>query len=492
MSKKPLKDTSNSRRQFTDQFKANAVKILLDGHSASSIVDRLGLTVTNLNHIERVWKFVKAVALSAQVLPDFESFRTSIESTLLELSTTHRGQMKTLVTRNFQLFDNAHVLACCGIESRDERTMASDKGRGRAGRIPELDALRGLAAVYVVLHHYLEIYPRKIRDTGCLSFDLPVSGQFAVHLFFIISGFVIFMTLERSTSVMHFVKSRSFRLFPTYWSAIFATSLIVFLLPIAGDESSSAAKIVMNMTMLHNYFGITSVDSVYWSLGVELAFYVWMGALLALGKLKQVSFLSWIWLAVCLIAFLFQDYSNGYPIPSGSSFGYALDSGLLLRFAPLFIAGIAFYRLRMETTTRGHHLLILASFLVYVTVCIYPGLAIGLRTIVPAVGIYACFYLLSYGWLRPLAIKPLVFLGTISYALYVTHSVAGNHFRHWLHSNYKISDTIALPLTIVFAFLLATSITFLIEKPIAKLLRSKDRSQNDETKDKNGLIVPAV
>jgi len=40
-------------------------------------------------------------------LPEFPS----IESTLSELSTTHRGQMKTLVTRNFQLFDKAHILA---------------------------------------------------------------------------------------------------------------------------------------------------------------------------------------------------------------------------------------------------------------------------------------------------------------------------------------------------------------------------------------------
>ena len=45
MSKKPLKDTSKSRRKFTDQFKRDAVQMLLDGHTASSIVDRLGLTV---------------------------------------------------------------------------------------------------------------------------------------------------------------------------------------------------------------------------------------------------------------------------------------------------------------------------------------------------------------------------------------------------------------------------------------------------------------
>ena len=48
MSKKPLKDTSKSRSWFTDQSKNDAVQMLLDGHTASSIVDSLVLTVINL------------------------------------------------------------------------------------------------------------------------------------------------------------------------------------------------------------------------------------------------------------------------------------------------------------------------------------------------------------------------------------------------------------------------------------------------------------
>lgn len=48
MSKKPLENTTNSRRQFSDQFKADAVQMLLDGHTATSVVDRLGLSGTNL------------------------------------------------------------------------------------------------------------------------------------------------------------------------------------------------------------------------------------------------------------------------------------------------------------------------------------------------------------------------------------------------------------------------------------------------------------
>ncbi len=48
MSGKSKKFTSVSRRQFTEDFKKDAVQMLLDGHSAQSIVDRLGLSGTNL------------------------------------------------------------------------------------------------------------------------------------------------------------------------------------------------------------------------------------------------------------------------------------------------------------------------------------------------------------------------------------------------------------------------------------------------------------
>ena len=48
MSAKSTKQTSNARRQFTEEFKRDAVQMLLDGHSAPSVVERLGLSGTNL------------------------------------------------------------------------------------------------------------------------------------------------------------------------------------------------------------------------------------------------------------------------------------------------------------------------------------------------------------------------------------------------------------------------------------------------------------
>jgi len=48
MSAKSTKHTLNVRRQFTEEFKRDAVQMLLDGHSAPSVVERLGLSGTNL------------------------------------------------------------------------------------------------------------------------------------------------------------------------------------------------------------------------------------------------------------------------------------------------------------------------------------------------------------------------------------------------------------------------------------------------------------
>jgi transposase len=48
MSAKSTKQNTNVRRQFTEEFKRDAVQMLLDGHSAPSVVERLGLSGTNL------------------------------------------------------------------------------------------------------------------------------------------------------------------------------------------------------------------------------------------------------------------------------------------------------------------------------------------------------------------------------------------------------------------------------------------------------------
>jgi transposase len=65
----------------------------------------------NLNLIERLWGFTKRQSVYGKYHADFASFRTAIESTLANLSTTHAPKLKTLMTLTFQEFDDVSFLA---------------------------------------------------------------------------------------------------------------------------------------------------------------------------------------------------------------------------------------------------------------------------------------------------------------------------------------------------------------------------------------------
>jgi transposase len=65
----------------------------------------------NLNLIERLWGFAKRQSVHGKYHPNFASFRGAIEETLAQLTTTHAGKLETLMTLNFQEFDNVSLLA---------------------------------------------------------------------------------------------------------------------------------------------------------------------------------------------------------------------------------------------------------------------------------------------------------------------------------------------------------------------------------------------
>ena len=81
------------------------------------------------------------------------------------------------------------------------------------GRLQELDALRGLAALVVVLFHYTSRYDVVFGHNSAPLVSAPW-GHFGVNLFFGISGFVIFMTLGRTQTPADFIVSRFSRLYP--------------------------------------------------------------------------------------------------------------------------------------------------------------------------------------------------------------------------------------------------------------------------------------
>ena len=64
----------------------------------------------NLNLIERLWKFTKRKALRGKHYADFATFKGAIDDCLNRISTDHREALATLMTLEFQTFDNASIL----------------------------------------------------------------------------------------------------------------------------------------------------------------------------------------------------------------------------------------------------------------------------------------------------------------------------------------------------------------------------------------------
>jgi len=83
-----------------------------------ALASQLGITLVflpsyspNLNLIERLWKFIKRRALYGRYHPTFAEFQAAIQETLDGLPTTHAERLKTLMTLNFQLFEDVSLMA---------------------------------------------------------------------------------------------------------------------------------------------------------------------------------------------------------------------------------------------------------------------------------------------------------------------------------------------------------------------------------------------
>ncbi|TDE94182.1 acyltransferase [Occultella glacieicola] len=169
-------------------------------------------------------------------------------------------------------------------------TGSRDRAPGAAPRLRALDALRLLAALTVVLMHFTT------RDHGRWGVDvLPHElfpglsevlryGYVGMHLFFVLSGFVILMSAwGRSTG--SFVASRISRLYPAFWVAVLLTATLRWLWPTF--EARSVPEVLANLTMFHEPFDVVHVDGVYWTLWVEMQFYLLMAVLVALGLTRR-------------------------------------------------------------------------------------------------------------------------------------------------------------------------------------------------------------
>jgi peptidoglycan/LPS O-acetylase OafA/YrhL len=148
-------------------------------------------------------------------------------------------------------------------------------------RVNEIDLLRFLAVMAVVIHHYA-FRGYAADDMSVMPYPLlaPIAqyGYLGVHLFFTISGFVILMTAG-SGDLRKFIVSRIARLYPAFW--VCCTITFIATLIIGGTHyHATVTQYLANMTMLSGFIGVESIEGAYWSLFIEMQFYAFVAIVL--------------------------------------------------------------------------------------------------------------------------------------------------------------------------------------------------------------------
>jgi peptidoglycan/LPS O-acetylase OafA/YrhL len=285
--------------------------------------------------------------------------------------------------------------------------------------------------------------------------DFPfhfVLGQHGVQLFFCISGFVIFWTLERSDTIADFAFSRFTRLFPSYWTALAVAGVVSVTL---FEVPFSPALYLVNATMLQRFLGFPDLDAVFWTLAVELVFYVWMAVLSAARLLHRMVWVSGIWLALSAASSMARAWVE---VPGW------LNTYLILSDIPFFLAGTMFYLIRKHGLRSEYLAIILLAW-------IAAGLVGGNGPGVLDTGaVFAGFSIALTGRLRVLVNPVTMWLGAISYALYLIHRNMGYEVLAALN-RLGVPSTVSVPLAMLGALGLASAITYGVERPAMAALR---------------------
>lgn len=157
---------------------------------------------------------------------------------------------------------------------------ATTGGSSLGSRLEFLDALRGLAALAVVIEHFSE---QAFPSFATFTLERFRLGEFGVTLFFLCSGFIIPASLERRGSLRDFWTGRFFRLFPLYWSCLAAILLMHaggIYRGLSGDYVHHWVRYsAANLTMVQDFLGVPLAMGQSWSLAYEMVFYLTVSVL---------------------------------------------------------------------------------------------------------------------------------------------------------------------------------------------------------------------
>ncbi|HTU24365.1 MAG TPA: acyltransferase [Pirellulales bacterium] len=370
----------------------------------------------------------------------------------------------------------------------------------RSTRFCFIDALRGIAALGIVLHH-LNIYgPLRAVLSKAAPTWVWWTDEWCwagVQVFFVISGFVIAYSLraaEITPAVFgNFLLRRSIRLDPSYWTVIGLVLSLHFLPAMAGLPSPHDYAITPGYVLAHLFYlqyllGYgESFSAGFWTLCIEMQFYLLFCLLLALAQR--------------LTPFRRQDAGSGwalalvfFPLATSSlwffNLDHAFENWIVFFFCMFFLGSLAWWTLEGRTSP--------TLFWAYV------GLTAarlwwswGIEVAVALAAALAIYWVGRAGhltdWLRW---RPLMYLGRISYSLYLIHYSVIHvvvHAGHRLTGDSFEAACVWTAVALVLSLAAGHALNVLVERPTARLAaRLKQRPVSARLHAREGSDSPAL
>lgn len=281
-------------------------------------------------------------------------------------------------------------------------------------RIAILDYARFFAAFSVVTYH---LFYSGFNLGKITSIDSPFYaeyfqyGHYGVQFFFIISGYVIFISLKNRDAAS-FMKSRLKRLYPTYWIAIIFTAFFAYLWGQGTDMEVTLKQVLVNFTMLQQFVGVQNVDGVYWTLFYEIVFYAIVFLILLFGDFKKLLAFLVVWPILIIAANIFN---NGFLIFNlyfsffvmGAMFALLKNKHIKrsIAFITLVVAACAgFYQMYQAGIAKGNNILVVG--LIYAAMLSF-------------------FTLLNVDRFRSISLPRAQDIGGMTYPIYLIHAHFG-------------------------------------------------------------------
>ena len=363
-------------------------------------------------------------------------------------------------------------------------------------RISQLDGLRGILALWVVFYHMYGTLPIvKLTITKYLPFI--TQAWFTVDVFFVMSGFVMFYVYENTFTTgvnfkkyLNFMRARFSRLYPVhlFTMLLFLVPMSFFLLKdpefFSWTGRYSIGTFLASLFFIQSpWFPIRSWNYPNWSISAEFHAYIIFPLLVPFLQKVKPSF-SFLLILICQLVVVFLYYSNRGEIEQYPTNGFFV----LFRVIPLFICGIFIFRL-WRHDFQVHSLFWIATIFVLLLLLVNESVSYFSVLVIPILLITSLNCNLAN---KILTSRFALFLGSISYSLYMVHAfvegIVIGGFERILRRVTVVSGYFSsAPLSFVLYFsgvLISVILAFFtfkyIELPARKFINSKLPSHEDK------------